>query len=143
MIELIPLCTAIVDVAPSLVVGAGAAGERSVGALTAVTIKGERMNGTLAGPGAADWMIRTGAIGVIDVRMTIRTDDGALIHVTYGGRLDLSNPAQGITAYVAPVFETGDARYAWLNKVQGVGKGKLSMKQGGAAQLEYEFYEIR
>lgn len=143
MIELIPLCTAIVEVAPSLVVGAGAAGERSVGAFTGVTIKGERLNATLAGTGGADWLIRTGAIGVIDVRLTVRTDDGALIHITYGGRLDLSNPAQGITAYVAPVFESGDARYAWLNKVQGVGKGKLSIKQGGASQLEYEFYEVR
>ncbi len=143
MIELIPLCTVVVDVEPSLSVGAGPAGVRSVGAISSVTVKGERMNGGLAGPAAADWMVMAGAIGTIDVRMTVRTDDGALIYVTYGGRLDLSNPAQGITAYVAPLFETGDERNKWLNKVQGAGKGKLTMKQGGAAQLEYEFYEIR
>lgn len=143
MIELIPLCTAIVEVEPPLSVGAGPAGVRSIGAITAATVKGERLNGNLAGSAAADWLVRSGAIGIIDVRMTIRTDDGALIYVSYGGRLDLSNPAQGIVAYVAPVFETGDQRYAWLNKIQGAGKGKLSIKQGGAAQIEYEFYEIR
>jgi hypothetical protein len=143
MIELIPLCTAIVEVEPTLPVGAGPAGARSVSAISAVTIVGERLKATLAGPAAADWMARAGAIGIIDVRMTVRTDDGALIYITYGGRLDLSNPAQGITAYVAPLFETGDERYAWLNKIQGVGKAKLTLKQGGAARLDYEFYEIR
>jgi len=143
MIELIPLCTAIANVEPTLAIGVGPNGARSVGAISSVSIKGERLNGTLASPAAADWVLMSGPVGVIDVRMTIRTDDGALIYITYGGRLDLSNPAEGIFAYVAPVFETGDERYQWLNKVQGVGKGKLSMKPGGAAQLEYEFYAIR
>ena len=96
----------------------------------------------LAGPAAADWKVRSGSIGAIDVRMTMRTGDGALIDVQYGGRLDLSNPAAGIVAYVAPVFETGDERYAWLNAIQAVGKGKLTVKDG-AARIDYEFFEIR
>lgn len=142
MTEFVPLCTAIVEVGPNLAVGAGPSGDRSIGEIRAVTVTGERMRGTLAGPAAADWMIRTGAIGVLDVRMTIRTDDGALIFVQYGGRLDLSNPAEGIHAYIAPVFETGDARYAWLNRIQGAGKGKLTVRPDGAT-LEYDIYEIR
>jgi hypothetical protein len=142
MLELIPLCTCVVDVAPPLAVGAGPAGGRSVSDIVSATVKGERMQATLAGAAAADWLVRTGAIGVIDVRMTLRTDDGALIYVRYGGRLDLSNPAAGITAYVAPVFETGDERYAWLNAIQAVGKGKLGIKDG-AARIDYEFFEVR
>lgn len=142
MLELIPLCTMVVEVASPLAVGNGPAGARSVSDIHAVTVEGEKLNGTLAGAAAADWMVRSGAIGIIDVRMTVRTADDALIYVQYGGRLDLSNPAAGITAYVAPVFETGDERYAWLNAIQAVGKGRLSVKDG-AARIDYEFYEVR
>ena len=142
MLELIPLCTGTVDVAPSLAVGTGPAGARSVGAITAASFTGDRFTAELAGPAAADWMVRTGAVGVIDVRLTVQTVDDALIYIQYGGRLDLRNPAAGIVAYVAPVFETGDERYAWLNAVQAVGKGSLTIKDG-AAHIQYEFFEIR
>lgn len=142
MIDLIPLCTVVIDLAPSLAVGVGPAGDRSVGEIRGVTVTGERLNATLTGVAAADWLVRTGAIGVIDARLTLKTSDDVLIYVQYGGRLDLSDPKSGITAYVAPVFETGDARYAWLNGIQAVGKGKLSIGADGA-MLYYEFYEIR
>jgi Protein of unknown function (DUF3237) len=142
MIELVPLCTVELQLAPNLGVGVGPAGDRSVGEIRRANIVGERLRASLAGPAAADWLVRTGAIGVVDARMTLRTDDGALILVRYGGRLDLSNPGQGMFAYVAPVFETGDARYAWLNRVQAVGKGQLFVDANGG-RLTYEFYEIR
>ena len=100
------------------------------------------MNATLAGPAAADWLVRTGAIGVVDARLTLRTDDGALIYMTYGGRLDFSNPPEGMFAYVAPVFETGDPRYAWLNAVQAAGKGKLTLGADGG-RIDYEFCAVR
>ena len=141
MIELAPLCTMLVELIPALSVGIGPAGDRTVGGIREVTVTSERLNATLAGPAAGDWLVRSGAIGVIDARMTLRTDDGALIYMTYGGRLDMSNPSEGIYAYVAPVFETGDARYAWLNAIQAVGKSKLSLSPGGG-QLAYEFYEV-
>ena len=142
MLELIPLCKCVVDTAPPLTVGAGVAGARSVSEIVGATITGDRLQATLAGSAAADWLIRSGSVGIIDVRMTFRTHDGALIYIHYGGRLDLSNPAGGIFAYVAPVFETGDERYAWLNAIQAAGKGTLSVKDG-AARIDYEFFEIR
>ena len=142
MIELVPLCTVTLDLAPSLAIGTGPAGDRSVGEIRNVTMTGERLSATLIGSAAADWLVRTGAIGVIDARMTLKTSDGALIYMQYGGRLDLSDMKAGITAYVAPVFETGDPRYAWLNRIQAVGKGKLSIRADGA-ELLYEFFEIR
>lgn len=141
MIDLVPLCTMVVDLEPTLAIGTGPAGDRSVGGIRAVTVAGERLKATLAGPAAADWLVRTGAIGVIDARLTLRTDDGALIYMTYGGRLDLSNPSAGMFAYVAPVFETGDPRYAWLNAVQAVGKGKLMLSADGG-RLDYEFCAV-
>ena len=142
MIELIPLGTAVVDVAPPFAVGAGPAGNRSIGDIRSVEFTGDRMRASLAGAAAADWMVVNGAIGAIDVRMTLRTDDGALIFVTYGGRLDLADRANGLHARVAPVFETGDERYAWLNAVQAVGKGRLIPGAEGT-RIEYEFYEVR
>lgn len=143
MIELVPLCTAVVEVAPSLAVGDTPAGARSIGAFLSVTVEGERLHATLVEGSGADWMARAGDLGLIDVRMTVRSDDGALIYIRYGGRLDLSNPAGGMTAVVAPTFETGDPRYAWLNRLQAIGKGKLSVGAGGSARLDYEFYEVR
>lgn len=141
-IELVPLCTIEVDVAPPHDIGTTPAGARSVGDITGAKVSGERLNGELAGSAAADWMIRSGDLGIIDVRMTLRTDDNALIFVEYGGRLDLSSPQTGIVAYVAPVFETGDERYAWLNRIQAVGKGTLSLSATGA-RIHYELYEVR
>ncbi|MEJ5975828.1 DUF3237 domain-containing protein [Novosphingobium sp. PS1R-30] len=138
MIELIPLATAVVDVAPPHGVGGG----RSIGDIRAVSLEGERVTASLAGAAAADWMSIAGTVAAIDVRMTLRTHDDALIYVTYGGRLDLADRANGLHARVAPVFETGDERYAWLNAVQAVGKGKLIPGPDGT-RIEYEFYEIR
>lgn len=143
MLELVPLCTAVVEVAAPLAVGSGPAGMRSVGHFNAVTIEGEGIRATLASPAGADWMAINGTIGVIDVRMTVRTDDGALIHITYGGRLNLADRANGLFANVAPTFETGDERYAWLNAVQAIGRGKLTPGEGGATRIDYEFYHIR
>ena len=58
----------------------------------------------------------------------------------YQGKLDLSRGMQfPMTAYVAPRFETGDARYAWLNRIQAVGKGTLNED----LSVDYEWYEVR
>ncbi|MCW1428325.1 DUF3237 domain-containing protein [Novosphingobium sp. JCM 18896] len=142
MLELVPLGTAVVQVAPPLAVGAGPAGNRSIGELRSAEFAGERLRASLAGAAAADWMAVNGTIGEIDVRMTLRTHDDALVYVRYGGRLNLADRANGLHAYVAPVFETGDERYAWLNAVQAVGKGKLIPGPDGT-RIEYEFYEVR
>ena len=82
-----------------------------------------------------------GDVGDIDVRLTMRTDDGALIYMTYGGRIAFDDPA-GMFAYVAPRFETGDERYLWLNRIQAVGMGQLLIDAAGA-RLEYEVHEVR
>ena len=40
-------------------------------------------------------------------------------------------------------FETGDERYAWLNGIQAVGKGRLTPAADGSAVIDYEFCEVR
>jgi len=70
----------------------------------------------------------------------LQTADGAIIFVQYNGRMDTSQGLRfPMTAYVAPVFETGDERYEWLNRVQAVGKGILHED----LSLNYEWYEVR
>ncbi len=78
--------------------------------------------------------------GFIDIRLTLETHDGALVYVSYQGRRDIAQVIGGIDApvYITPQFETSDERYAWLNKVQAVGKG---MEQGDSRV--YEVYELR
>lgn len=141
MLDLKPLCIAIVDVAPSLSVGQTPGGMRAVGAFRSVTVSGERMNATLASPAGADWILVKGRVGDVDVRMTLRTDDDALIHVQYRGKLDLARPG-GPVVTVAPTFETGDERYAWLNDIQAIGRGTLGAGEGGGSIISYEFYEV-
>ena len=141
MLELVPLFTARYELHPPLLIGPDVPQGRTVGQIASATFTGDRLKATLAGPAAADWMLRTGAVGDIDVRLTLRTDDDALIYMTYGGRISFDDPA-GMFAFVAPTFETGDARYLWLGRIQAVGLGQLLVDAGGA-RLEYEFHEVR
>ena len=98
----------------------------------------ERPDFALKGEAAADWLVVNGPVGTLDVRATMETDDGAVVFLHYTGRTDVSGGPGASPIYVAPVFETGDPRYSWLNAVQAVGKGALD-----GAVLRYEWYELR
>jgi len=109
--------------------------------IASVQVKGDRLSGEMLGAAAADWVtVGPEGTGTLDIRETIRTDDGATIFVQYQGKLDLSKGMQfPMTAYVAPRFETSDERYAWLNRIQAVGKGTLNED----LSVDYEWYEVR
>ena len=137
-IELIPLGTADVGISPIMMPG-GPSGTRAIIEVTSAQYTGERLRAKLKGVAAADWaVVSPTGIGLMDARLTIETEDGALIYVSYGGRVDLSAGMEGATVYTAPRFETGDERYAWMNKVQAVAKGVIS-----GDVLRYELYELR
>lgn len=103
--------------------------------------EGPRLLGEVVPWSGADWSrIRPDGSGALDVRMTLKTDDGALIHVFWHGvmtfapedqayALDFSKPdePQGASRYyfrASPRFEVGDERYAWLNKLLCVTKSR-------------------
>ena len=44
----------------------------------------------------------------------------------------------GNPIYAAPLFDTGDERYTWLNRIQAVSKGMVD-----GLTLTYEIYELR
>ena len=118
--------------------GAGPKGARIVVDVLTVKVESDRVNATLATNDAADWltMSEDGTLGVLDVRLTLKTDDGAIIYVEYGGRLDMTT---GLIA-AAPTFQTGDDRYKWLNRVQAVAAGQLNSETG---VLIYNIYEVQ
>ena len=83
---------------------------------------------------------RPDGIAAIDVRLCLATHDGATVLMTYQGRLDPGvedrdyaldfgkpdDPARADRYYfcINPLFETGDDRYAWLNRVVALGTGR-------------------
>ncbi len=142
-IELVPLCTLRVHLKAPIVVGAGCAGTRVIVEVASIAVKGDRLSGEMVGAAAADWiLIGPDGTATVDVRATLRTDDGAIVFTQYTGKIaaDLSTGMQlPATAYVAPRFETSDQRYAWLNRIQAVGKGTLNED----FSLDYEWYEVR
>jgi hypothetical protein len=137
-LELIPLATCAVKLAEPIVIGAGPAGQRVIFEVLEETLTGERLNATKDGVASADWMTIIDNVATIDVRSTFKTNDGALIYTTYRGRVN-TTPGSAMIVYVAPLFETSDPRYAWLNSIQAVGKGAIEAD----GQLHYEFYELR
>lgn len=129
-LELVPLCTATVELAEAISVSP----TLIVGEVTGVVVEGDRIKATMKGRAVADWLrVSPDGYGTIDVRMTVETNDGAIVFVSYSGRLDFTT----MTAYATPLFHTGDARYAWLNRIQAVAKGGF-----GGTGLVYEMYEL-
>ena len=139
-VELVPLCTARLTLKlPPVELGVTPVGSRLLIEMPEVVYEGERLSGRLAGPSAVDFLVLSeSGVGAIDVRFVLRTDDDALIHVSYRGRSDHSQGHGVLPLYSAPLFETGDPRYAWLNTVQAVGKGIVR-----DAVIYYEIYEVR
>lgn len=140
-IELIPLCTATARLRAPFILPETPLGTRAIAEVTSFDVDGERLRGHLAGQAAADWLtVGPGGIGTLDVRVLFETDDAALIFASYRGRLDLSKGAGASPAYSAPLFDTGDERYAWINAIQAIAKGEIT--EDGTL-LTYEMYEVR
>ena len=141
-LELIPLCIA--TITPVLVADLGPtpSGHRMIIGIRDATWEGERFRAHIKAGSDAGYSMTIGADGtaLMDVRLTLETDDGALIYMEYGGRRDFSHIEQGLDTpvYIAPRFETSVERYTWLNKIQAVGKGVAV----GDSRI-YEIYEVR
>jgi hypothetical protein len=139
-IELVPLGTMTVQTgAVTSIAGGPMAGRRVIVELRDIRIEGERLRAVQHGVTAGDWLIvGPDDTAVLDIRICLKTHDGALIYVHAGGRADAKTFGSGGATFIAPVFETADARYAWLNKVQAIGKG-----HGTATDATFELFEAR
>jgi hypothetical protein len=117
--------------------------------------KGPKISGKFIPPGG-DWLrvMPSGALR-LDVRATLKTDDGALIYISYNGILQHSAESaerlgkgellttKDIPYFItAPTFETSSEKYAWLNSVQLVNK-MVELKLGEGGYVKYDVYILR
>lgn len=84
------------------------------------TFEGPKLKGTVVGP-SGDWIVgRPDGSSVLDIRIVLQTDDAQKIYATCRG---IAYTPQGGTLYarILPIFETGAAKYLWLNNIVAVG----------------------
>jgi hypothetical protein len=130
-----PLFTLRLQVSDLQPVGAAPGGNRVVGVVAGGTFEGDRLKGTVL-PGGSDWIIvRADGAFTLDVRLVLKTDDGALIAMTYKGLRHGSPEVLAKVAKGEPVdpsqlyfrtaifFETASEKYGWLNRLIGLGTG--------------------
>jgi hypothetical protein len=136
-LELVHLCDARITLREPVTIPDTPLGTRMIFEVENATFEGERLKGSLRQHAAsADWLtLAPNGVGTLDVRATIETHDGAIVFMSYRGRVDV---AGGGAVYAAPLFDTGDERYLWLGKVQAISKGHLD-----GNVLTYEIYEAR
>jgi hypothetical protein len=130
-----------IQLSEPLHVGATPDGYRMIVNVAGGSFEGPRLNGEIIPMSGADWSrIRGDGAGALDVRMCLRTCDGAVVYVHWHGlmvvadehrnyALDFAKPddPEGAARYyfrTSPQFETGDGRYAWLNKLLCVSKSR-------------------
>lgn len=126
-------------------------GETPEGIRLNFRVSGGTYQGKICGQASSggDWLtIRPDGLGILDAKVTIRTDDGATILLIGSGTIDLGrdgyrNAAAGRYPDRAPVVEVmrflaSDPRYAWLLRLQCVGIG-----YGNTEYLCYDIYGVR
>ncbi len=124
------------DIGSRTIIENGPQGTRTIVHITGGSFEGPRVKATVQVP-AGDWITnRPDGSYRLDVRLTLKTDDGALILVTYNGIGQTT--ATGASLRAAPLFETGDARYSWLTRLQAVAVGE----RAGAAVV-YDLYALK
>jgi hypothetical protein len=116
--------------------------------------KGPKINATVIQP-AADW-IQSMPDGSrrLDVRLTLKTDDGALIYVSYNGVMintqasrDKQMRGEVVTSddrycITALTFRTSHPKYAWLAATQAIGKF-LESKPGQGSYIKYDIFAVK
>jgi len=123
--------------APAQELGAVPHGIRSVIPVTGGDFEGPRLRGKVLS-GGGDWLLlRADGVLELDLRITLQTDDQALIQMTFQGLRH--GPPEVIAALsrgevvdsaryyfrTLPRFETSTERYAYLNRIVTVGVGEV------------------
>lgn len=116
-----PLMVLRLTTAPTESVGTTPQGTLSIFPVTGGSFDGDRLRGhVLAGGG--DWVTRRGDDTLeLDLRVTLETEDGALIYMTFTGIRDDAHQY----FRTLPRFETASAKYAFLNRLLAVGIGEI------------------
>jgi hypothetical protein len=127
-----------VDLEEAQPIGLTPHGNRQIVYVKGGTVEGPKIKGEVL-PGGGDWfLIRPDGAAELDVRATLRTDDGHLIYSYYHGIIDASpevfmravgGQAVDPSEYyfrTTPFYETGSEKYGWLNRIVAVGVGRIA-----------------
>ena len=145
------------DASAPIALGASPWRNRRVSDIVGGRFEGPEFSGTVCRSGA-DWSEGSraadgGIATALDVRSLWRTDDGAYVYVTYGGRLvvpadrlaEFSDPEKveqmDPSAYyfrTNPLFETSAERYQWLNGIVAIGLGRRTR-----SGVVYRIFQMR
>jgi Protein of unknown function (DUF3237) len=122
------------QVPPLLVVGQTPNAFRRIGEIRGGSFEGERLSGEVLS--GNDWQaVRTDSCIKLDVRLVLKTTDGALIVMTYQclragppsiiEKLDKGEAVDPRSYYfrMNPMFETSAPKYDWLNRIIAIGAG--------------------
>lgn len=120
------------ELSPALVLG----DTRRILHFTGGAFTGERLAGEIL-PGGGDWVLtRRDGVSDLDIRMTLRTVDGALIYLSASGLFEVSNEDRkriqagediDPSSYyfrTTQRYETSADKYLWLNARISVGVGR-------------------
>ena len=144
------LFTITMKLPPILELGDTPVGNRRVFTVSGGEFIGDRLRGEVLPQASSDLLlVRADGSSQQDVRLILRTDDGALILMTYRGvrhasaevsaRIARGERVAASDYYLrtAPFFETSSSKYSWLNKVVGIGVGERQPDG-----VTYEIFEI-
>jgi hypothetical protein len=150
MIHTRPLFTITLEVPRIVDLGATPNGHRRIATVTGGKFEGERLRGTVQATPGGDWiLVRPDGATVLDVRLTLETDDQQLIYMTYRGlrhgpaevmaRLAKGEAVDPSSYYfrTTPAFETASKKYDWLNRIIAVATGRRE-----ASGPVYEVFEV-
>jgi hypothetical protein len=120
-----PLMVLRLTTAATQEVGSTPHGALSIFPVTGGSFEGDRLRGTVLA-GGGDWVTAIAdRTFELDLRITLETDDGALIHMTFTGVRDDANHYFRTT----PRFETAAPKYAFLNRLLAVGIGEIRQER--------------
>lgn len=130
------LMTVKISAGPPQLIGRTPSGTRIIVPVTGGTFEGDRLRGRIV-PGGGDWLLlRDDGVLELDLRITLETDDQALIYLTFQGirhgpaeviaalnRGEMVDPA---TYYfrTLPRFECAGEKYQFLNRIMALGIGE-------------------
>jgi hypothetical protein len=131
------LFTITMKLPPVIELGDTPAGDRRVFTVSGGEFTGDRLRGEVLPQASSDLLlVRADGSFQQDVRLILRTTDGALILMTYRGvryasaevsaRIARGEQVAPSDYYLrtAPFFETSSAKYSWLNRIVSIGVGE-------------------
>ncbi|KAL5610533.1 hypothetical protein FOBRF1_006650 [Fusarium oxysporum] len=121
------------------------------------TVEGSGLKATIT-PGGSDSMTQDTKLGIahLDVRTQARTDDGHFLFIHYTGVLKIeeavikfltkakdakSTEFGDLDWFAAPIMETSDEKFKWVENALFVAEGRLVIDQQGSA-VEYQIFKV-